>query len=312
MSFSELASEIGTAAGRGNLSSASRPLTMPLFDALFPGWCACNFREYRISFSPSMREHNMADEYPIRYVAFIDILGFSGLVSRLKGDAELFAELRKILAEMRKPSEGFEKAFKGADFRLTTISDAIAMSTAVSPAGLQHLIGAVETLAGRLILLGYFIRGAIVKDHLCHDSEMVFGSGLVRAYSLESTVVTYPRVMVAREVVLDFKQYDADGLVQEFFKEALKRSKDGPYYLHFFRFFEIVKKPKNEDHRKQFLERIVKMRDQIERRLEEAVDNPRHYQKVHWLADYFNETFYRVDGVKMIEAPGLEITLAVS
>jgi hypothetical protein len=49
------------------------------------------------------------------------------------------------------------------------------------------------------------------------------------------------------------------------------------------------------------LAKIDKFRDMIQLRLEEAVDDPAHYEKVFWFAEYFNEVFSGV-GAKLVEA----------
>ena len=89
------------------------------------------------------------------------------------------------------------------------------------------------------------MRGAIVKGKLYHDDQIVFGSALVRAYELESTVVNFPRRFLSRPD-LNF------GTAGEF-------------------------RPYRET------------RDLIQRRLKEAIDNPKHFAKIKWFASYWNE-----------------------
>ena len=61
-------------------------------------------------------------------------------------------------------------------------------------------------IATRLLVDGFFVRGAVVKGRLYHDSSMVFGEAQVQAFKLESTVVRYPRIMVTRSVLRDIQQ----------------------------------------------------------------------------------------------------------
>ncbi len=114
----------------------------------------------------------MVDNYPVRYVAFIDILGFRSLIARLDRDPSLLANVRDLLAKAHTP-EAFDQYFEDADFKSSTISDAIALSSSLTPGGLQHLFNTIEHLARDLLELGYFVRGAIVQDRLFHDDKMV-------------------------------------------------------------------------------------------------------------------------------------------
>jgi hypothetical protein len=252
----------------------------------------------------------MSNKYPVRYVAFIDILGFRNIISRLDKDEFLLDEVCKLLSEVHRPREELNDLFKKSEFRSATISDAVALSAAPTPAGLANMIAATEMLANKLLLLGYFVRGAIVKDRLFHNDEMVLGAGLVRAYSYESSVALYPRIMLTREIVTDIEDFQKVGTWSDLYAKCARRSKDGPHYLHILRFLERVKTLDGKKKEKA-LSQAVKIRDVIEKRLDEAVDTPAHYQKIHWFADYWNDVFYGVEGLKKIDAPGLEIALIV-
>jgi hypothetical protein len=76
-------------------------------------------------------------KYEERYCAYIDILGFTELIADIgKGRIE-FKVVRDVLAEIHEPRKFEAAGF--ADFQATTISDAIALSTNLSVAGLRLL-----------------------------------------------------------------------------------------------------------------------------------------------------------------------------
>ena len=144
------------------------------------------------------------DKYNERYCAYIDILGFSEIIASLDRGGHSAEQIRELFKLMTKrPPHEHIPGQEIADLRIQSISDAICISASLSTAGLTHLLTAIESLAGRILRHGYFIRGAVVKGQLYHDDHAVFGSALVRAYNLESNTVRYPRVMVTNEVVRD-------------------------------------------------------------------------------------------------------------
>jgi hypothetical protein len=233
------------------------------------------------------KKDSLMPTYEPRYCAFVDILGFEELIKDLRHDDKQYLALRTALQTVHKPKPATPESGE-ADFRAQSISDAVAISTAVNADGLRQLFLALETLALDLLESGHFIRGAIVKGGLYHDKQMVFGEALVDAFRLESTMVRYPRMMIRREVFNDAVAYFA----HDEWKTYIRTSPDGPRFLHVLRrIAEVVPQglsglttapDPNE------ISRFVKMRNQIEKRWEEAVDNPRHYEKVQWFVDYWS------------------------
>ena len=175
----------------------------------------------------------------------------------------------------------------------------------------MHMFAAIELLCIKLLREGIFLRGAVVKDRLFHDDEMVFGEALVRAYHYESTVAWYPRIMLPREVTADIKNYENAGS-KKFFDGQVRQSTDGPQYWHVLRRFDEIKtRPLDHPKRPERLATLVEIRDKIQSRLDAAVDNPTHFEKVHWFASYWNGVFFQINGLKPIEGAGLRTLLAL-
>ena len=143
-----------------------------------------------------------------RYCAFVDILGFQGIIHRLSNGDISFQELRDVLNIVHAPPREDQIAsFGGSDLRAQSISDAVCLSAATTEAGLSHLFFSLEELSINLLQRGYFVRGAVVKGNLYHDERMVFGSALVEAFKLESEVAHFPRIMVMSDVAGDVWKY---------------------------------------------------------------------------------------------------------
>ena len=147
--------------------------------------------------------------YTERYCAFIDILGFGGLISDLDREKVSVTEIHRVLTVVhRRPTV---VRAQDADLRSQSISDAVALSAAPSAAGFDAICTAAEELSLRLSLSGYFARGGIAKGRLYHDHTMVFGPALVEAYRLERDVAKFPRILIPRTVASDGALYAEQG-----------------------------------------------------------------------------------------------------
>lgn len=249
-------------------------------------------------------------EYGTRYCAFVDILGFRGLIAGLGKGTLSVSELQEILTTIH-GADGLSTRFWQTDFRTQSISDAVAISTSVNREGLIEILRALENLTLRLLEKGYFIRGGLVKGRLFHDDNVVFGEALVEAYRLESEVAIYPRVMATRAVWQDFENYRAaDGGTS--LEEWIIQSDDGPMFVHTLRSTsEFAYRTKLDNTNlsppeQTSLAHITDLQNKIQMRLDEAIDNPRHFQKVRWFAEYWNRSFpYGGTDFTTIQGPGL-------
>jgi len=248
--------------------------------------------------------------YETRYCAYLDILGFRGLVSGLRGNDHKVKSLKDLLSKVHRPFQGNAGIRYGnnGNFRAQSISDAVAISTAVNSDGLLHLFYVLEHLVLDLLAEGYFTRGAIVKGHLFHDTRMVFGEALVEAYHLESEVVRFPRVMVTRSVADDVRNVKG-----ELYQKRIKQAEDGPHFLNVLHRLrdemdsELLSNPQVHAEQSKGLARYVTMGKKIQKRFDEAVDNPRHFEKVKWFGNYWNSIIapQTIQGLELIRGAGV-------
>jgi hypothetical protein len=246
-----------------------------------------------------MSEHASDARYEDRYCAFVDILGFRQLIDGLTRDAGQFDALKNLLARVH--GAGVSSGRNASDFRAQSISDAVAISTLPTEQGLADVFESLRALAVDLLVEDYFVRGAVVRAPLYHDDGMVFGEALVRAYSFESEIARFPRIIVAREVRDDIASFPArrDRSASPVRAECLRQSSDGPMYLDVLQ--PIVSLFKKEDHAFEKLSRDEELtrrlysgiRDKIQQRYEESMDSPRHFEKVQWFARYWNKEIPR-------------------
>ena len=113
----------------------------------------------------------MNDEtgYSERYCVFVDILGFKQLLHGLSAP-----KIQRLLTKVYNPVDP-KKTIEEEDYRVQSISDALAMSAAPTKEGLGNLVFALDELSLDLLREAHFVRGALVKGGLFHNDNMAFG-----------------------------------------------------------------------------------------------------------------------------------------
>jgi hypothetical protein len=133
--------------------------------------------------------------YENRIVAFIDILGFASLVSRLSLEPDLHEQLYSALAQF--------KSFKAASMKdntaytgleMSVFSDSIVISGNESE--LYSVAYACSWLQAQLLGRSVLVRGGISWGNTCHQDEFLYGEGMLKAYRIESTAAVYPRIVI--------------------------------------------------------------------------------------------------------------------
>jgi hypothetical protein len=248
-----------------------------------------------------------------RYCAYIDILGFSNFIAGMREDPKRSELARRLLYALKlKPDQSYLGAAVAADLRVQSISDAICMSTARGGAGLVHLFMAAETLAFRILGAGYLTRGAIVRGQLYHDEEVAFGEALVKAYSLEKSVVRFPRIMITRDVFLDAEQLSSHEVFGPKLQDSIEKATDGPYYLNILRHIRgiieltAVEEYPDPEYRDQLMNSLKEIARMLQTRFDEAADNPSHFDKVRWFANYWNASITPYPTLPRVFGAGLD------
>jgi len=139
--------------------------------------------------------------YDERYVAFVDILGFSSIVDRSQTDELLVSNLSAALEGISRRAHHARSA--ALQMEATAFSDTVVLSVPTTPEGLSHMLQTIADLSADLLSLNMLFRGAIVKGKLLHTTDAIFGPALIAAYKLETNVSFHPRIMVSSEVYQD-------------------------------------------------------------------------------------------------------------
>lgn len=221
--------------------------------------------------------------YEDRYIAFVDILGFSGLVKRTESEPELIEKLATILEAFKVNAELSEKreqsnAPEDYGLRISSFSDCILLSANSNSIGSVILAITCIHLCIQLLSLGILTRGAISHGKLIHTNRIVFGQGLIDAYHLENKVAVYPRIILDQKFVEMLFSKSSMQSSSDF----VRRDHDGLYHLHIFQAQLSTMSLKGS------LESNMTLgRSEIEKAVNELDMSIK--AKAGWLARYFNE-----------------------
>ena len=140
--------------------------------------------------------------YPEKYVAFVDILGFSNLVERADQDAEL----RKNLTEILHIFQTTCGTIPTIGTRVTQFSDSLVITANRTEQGLRSILSGCEWLTMNLIQYAVLLRGGVAVGRVSHEPHILFGIGVNRAYQFEKSGGP-PRIGLAAEVVADIESF---------------------------------------------------------------------------------------------------------
>lgn len=179
--------------------------------------------------------HSLSN-YEKRVVAFVDILGFRSLVTRMATEPDLFETIRDALESvmeygiMSRQAVVLNSHYRESGIEMSAFSDCYAISARVGEELL--VLNVTRQLVLCLLEVGVISRGAVVVGDLYHQHPVVFGQALVDAYELESSAANYPRVLVTEEVVSAI--HEIDGLHGTTYAESIIRDSDGCWFIDAF------------------------------------------------------------------------------
>lgn len=237
-----------------------------------------------------MSASHLPSYYCERYVLFLDILGFKEIVKEIEDDeangAGKLNIIKRLLQEIKLEGQISNDTSKMAadEARYTLFSDCLVVSTKAHDGGLKSMLARASGLPMRWMKKGIFFRGAIAKGLLWHDEIHLIGSGLNRAYEMESRLARYPRVLVDDEVIEDTQ--NLDGTLKSWVENTCLRDVDGLYCLTPFDPYQASGRDAQgvhfaEDHLQAVHQHIQNAYDQAEDREIKA--------KYYWLGRQFNE-----------------------
>ncbi|MEE9340016.1 MAG: hypothetical protein V3U87_18250 [Methylococcaceae bacterium] len=136
----------------------------------------------------------MKIKYKNSIVGFIDVLGFSKLVYT--------SEHSHIEAYFNYVVDDLKIQLTGTNFKYLLISDSIVISAPNILSNFKILVKLLSKIQAKLLAKGILLRGAIAVGYLYvnRTNNVIVGSGLIRAYELESSAI-YPRIVIDRKFI---------------------------------------------------------------------------------------------------------------
>jgi hypothetical protein len=176
-------------------------------------------------------------DYDERSVAFVDVLGFTELVTRSESDSAARVKIGKLLA-INILFEKFVRNFINSA-EAVFFSDSFAISMLSPEHRLFYLIRETGMLCRYLLLQGFACRGAITTGPLYHRHRFIVGPAFVDAYRLERSVAIYPRVIMDATTMeywkAEFREDEiGHGPAHSHLESLVKRDRDGHYFLDLF------------------------------------------------------------------------------
>jgi hypothetical protein len=251
----------------------------------------CNLGCYGLE----METGSTANVYSERYVAFIDILGFSSHVRQSEHSPSEAEKLVKIMDRISErwsyPALQSTHEVLCEDFRSQSFSDCTVLSEAATPKGLHYLLLMVTQFALDLLANGFLLRGGIAKGPLHHSKNAVFGPAFLKAYDLEQNIAEYPRIIVDQYTHQDFNLNPSPEAFDKHIRPDLRHAVDGPVYVDIFSAFKFAGPlPARIELNRQAC------RDQIQAKLDASIYVPAHYKKLQWLTSVWNSNVEEESG----------------
>lgn len=141
----------------------------------------------------------MPDALPYVYVALLDVLGYRDRLEHDRQTATLAFkdDLSKAMTSLADVNE--------AEIAFHAISDTVILTSA-SREKIIDFLQAVKKVQLAFLNVKLFIRGGISYEKHFKSNQITYSHALARAYELEHTQATHPRVVIDHNIVEMFRQ----------------------------------------------------------------------------------------------------------
>lgn len=214
------------------------------------------------------------DQYIIAYIDFL------GIKERMKKENsyDSLHFLKALLAGAKKKASFIQKINAIDDFSIKVFSDNIVIAQKLQAGIVNDQIISILNLVSLLQFEAFFqfdfpLRGGITIGELFIDDSVVWGTGLIEAYQIESRLANYPRVIVSQKVIDEYEGCQEKSI--NLFA-MIKQDMDGYWFVDY-----LMAAPN--------IQLIPQISASLAHRASlHAHENDRVKQKINWIISYFN------------------------
>lgn len=235
--------------------------------------------------------------YNLRYIAFLDLLGFKNMVYQSTIDSIMLNTINRALdytGYIQHDNYNGILSMVELGKQVTAFSDSVVISYDASmPGGGFHVLMDIVYICNDLLGIGIPVRGGVTVGQLIHTERKCFGPAMVEAYLLESERAKFPRVIIDSKVL----QYDLNNPGQantvkyeaEYLNNIIRKDFDDMEL-----FLDYLKQWNEFDEFEIYNDYILRTREFIIRNLCAYKGDEKLYGKYEWLKKYYNETIMTV------------------
>jgi hypothetical protein len=176
--------------------------------------------------------------YETRVLAFADMLGFSKLVLKSPTDEQAMIRVDAVMNLLRKiEQENYEliqnhmEEIQNHMEEMSFFSDCVVLSGSIDRS--WYILREIGKLAREALTVGVPCRGGVATDDCYHRRGLVVGPTMVKAYCMEQAA-EYPRIVLDDRTVENWNAYIKDEINPSAASDAVRRDKDGRWYINIF------------------------------------------------------------------------------
>lgn len=222
-----------------------------------------------------------------RILLYIDILGFTELVKNSEANKtdNLQEKILDVLRDLASFKDMYEKSFDEIGIKISMFSDTIVFSDTWDKDKISVFVSLAATIQKNLLQLGYATRGVIHKGLLYHDSKnhIIFGSGLIKAYTIERDEVKFPRVILSLDLInqINTSDYTQIGLIKD---------EDGAYYVDFIYRGSYAQITASDLHPNEALKVLLQnLLSTVKSNTDKFCFDPKVHEKWEWLNQFLSK-----------------------
>lgn len=226
-------------------------------------------------------------KYDSSFVAFIDILGYTKMIQDYEQSGDSFSLISKLSLAVKETKDFLQEgwSWEEDDFFVRVFSDCICISIPEKIENLDAFLQLLAYIQANLIKKEICLRGAAAIGKFFADENIIFSSGLIKAYEMEKSIAKFPRIIIPRDFwsYVIRNGYDEDTI---WFKDEYiwVDYKDGQSFIDYMNFM-----PYNRSNDKSHNGRdLINHKIFIDMCLNKYRLETKLYEKYEWLANYHN------------------------